>query len=227
MKLQVAIIGLGRFGTSLANTLFGMGHDVLVLDNDEKRIQTVASRITYAVRGDATSETVLRGLGLGKYDVAIVAIGSKIEDSVLTTILLKRLGVRYVVARAENELHAVILDKIGADKVVSPEQEMGSRLAHELASARVLDYMMVTQGYGVGKVTVPPHFVGKALSELGLGRGGKWGIAVLLIQREKEVLVAPDRTEVVRRGDVLLLAGQDVKLEELFTEEAKLDRAGM
>jgi len=220
MKQQVAIIGLGRFGISLARTLSDMGNDVLALDNDEKKIQTAASEITHAVRADATNEAVLKGLGVGNFDVGIVAIGSQIENSVLSTILLKRLGVPYVIAKADSELHGSILDKIGADIVVYPEREMGSRIAHQLALMDVLDYMTITRSYGVAKMAAPLHFAGKPLSELGFGRGGKWGIAVLLIQRKKEVILTPDRTEVIQPDDVLLLAGNDDKLEE-FLDEAK------
>lgn len=221
MKKQVAIIGLGRFGVGLANTLLGMGYDVLALDVDEERVQAVASQITRAIHADATDEAVLRGLGIDKFDVAIVSMGSDIEHSVLTTILLRKLGVPLIVARADNELHGTILDKIGADKVIYPEREMGTRVAHALTLTSVLDYMSIAPSYGVAKIDPPNSFVGRTLSELGLGPEGKWEVAVLLLQREREIIVSPDRMEVIRLDDVLIVSGNDSRLEQLLTEARK------
>lgn len=221
MKRQVLIIGLGRFGISLATTLFSMGHDVMAVDEDEKKVQTISTQITHAVQADATDEAVLRELGVSNFDVAIVTMGEAIQSSVLCTILLKKLGVPYVIARAENDLHGTILDKIGANKVVLPEREMGIRVAHSLILTDVQDYISVAPSYGVSKLATSPYFVGKSLSDIGLGRGGRWGMAVLLIQRGKEVIVTPDRAEVVRQGDVLILAGSDEKLEQFMAETKK------
>ena len=226
MKRQVVVIGLGRFGVSLACTLCDLGHDVLAIDTDETKIQSISSRVTHAVQADATSEAILKELGIANFDVAIVALGSEIQNSVLATILLKKLGVRYVIARAANELHGSILDKIGADKVVYPQTEMGMVTAHALTLTDVLDYIPVASSYGVAKVTAPAYFVGKTLSELELGRTGKWGVAVLLLQREKEVVVTPDRSEIVKQDDVLIVSGNDDKLEELLTEARKESGGG-
>ena len=224
MKKQVAILGLGRFGVGLANTLLSMGYDVLAMDVDEKKVQAIAPTITRAVQADGTDEAVLRELGVDKFDVAIVAMGSDIENSVMSTILLRKLGVHYVVARAENELHGSILDKIGADKVVYPEREMGTRVAHGLMLTQVLDYMPVAAAYGVAKLSPPNSFIGRTLSELGLGREGKWGIAVLIIQREREIIVTPDRMEVVRADDTIVVSGNDGKIEQMLTEARKIKR---
>ncbi|RLC96646.1 MAG: TrkA family potassium uptake protein [Chloroflexi bacterium] len=218
MKKQVAIIGLGRFGTSLASTLFSMGHEVLALDLNERKVQDISSEVTHAVQADCTNEAILKELGIANFDVAIVAMGSDIQNSVLSTILLKKLGLPYVIARANNELHGSILDKIGADKVVYPEQEMGTRVAHALTLTDVLDYISVAPTYGVAKLVPPASFHGKTLAELGLGREGKRGVAVLLIRRQKEVLVTPDRMEAIKPNDLLIVAGNDDKLEQLLTE---------
>jgi trk system potassium uptake protein TrkA len=221
MKKQVAIIGLGRFGVGLANTLLGMGYDVLALDVDEERVQAVASQISRAIHADATDEAVLRGLGIDKFDVAIVSMGSDIEHSVLTTILLRKLGVPLIVARADNELHGTILDKIGADKVIYPEREMGTRVAHGLTLTSVLDYMSIAPSYGVAKIDPPNSFVGRTLSELGLGPEGKWEVAVLLLQREREIIVSPDRMAVIKLDAGLIVSGNDSRLEQLLTEARK------
>jgi len=224
MKRQVAILGLGRFGVGLANTLLSMGYDVLAMDVDEKKVQAIAPTITRAVQADGTDEAVLKELGVDKFDVAIVAMGSDIENSVLSTILLRKLGVRYVVSRADNDLHGSILEKIGADKVVYPEREMGTRVAHGLMLTQVLDYMPVAPAYGVAKVSPPNSFVGRTLSELGLGREGKWEIAVLMIYRERDIIVTPDRMEVVRAEDTLILSGNDLNMEHMLTEAHKMKR---
>lgn len=221
MKKQILVIGLGRFGINLATTLASAGHDVLAIDKDERRIQNVASQVTHAIQADATNESVLRDLGIGNFEIAIVAIGSAIESSVLSTILLKKLGVRYVIARADDELHGSILEKIGADNVVYPEREMGTRTAHGVTLIEVSDYMTIVSGYGVSKLIALPNTVGKSLSDIGFGRKGEWEVAVLLIQRGKEVIVTPGQQEVIKPDDVLVLAGSDEKLEKLLAELRK------
>lgn len=221
MRKQVVVIGLGRFGTSIAKALYGMGHGVLALDIDDKRVQNMALEITHAVQADATDESILKELGINDFDVAVVAIGAGIQSSVLATILLKKLGVSFVIARAEDELHGSILEKIGADKVIYVEREMGTRLAHSLTLTDVLDYISVGPRYGVAKLAVPPHFIGKTLSELGLGHKGRWEVAVLLIQRKNEVIVTPDRAEMVKPDDILVVTGSDDKLEQVLTEAKK------
>jgi trk system potassium uptake protein TrkA len=220
MKKQVAVIGLGRLGIALATTLHSLGHDVLALDIDEKNVQNIASQITHTVQADATDETILRELGIGNFDIAIVTMG-EIGKSVLSTILLKKLGVRYIIARANNELHGSILEKIGADKVVYPEREMGTMIAHVLTLGDVIDYIPVTIGYGVVKLIAPPSFVGQTLSDLGFGSRGKWKVAVLLILRKQEVTITPSGAEMVKLDDTLIVSGNWDSLEELISKFPK------
>jgi trk system potassium uptake protein TrkA len=221
MKKQIAVIGLGRFGASLAITLVNMGHDVLAIDKDEKRVQDIASQITHAVQADATNDTILKELDIGNFDIAIVSMGSAIESSVLSTILLKKLEVPYVIARANSDLHGSILEKIGADTVVYPEREMGTELAQVVTLSGVSDYMSIVQGYGVSKLKVPQYLVNKTLSDLGFGPKNRFEVAVLLIQREKEVIVTPGQGESIKPGDVLIMAGRDDNIEKLLTEAQK------
>jgi len=218
MKKQVVVIGMGRFGVSLATTLSNMGHDVLALDIDENCVQNISSEVTHAVQADSTNEAVLKELGINNFDVAIVAMGSAIESSVLSAILLKKIGIPYLIARAENELHGSILDKIGVDVVVYPEREMGTRVASSLTLTGVSDYMQVVPGYGVTKLTAPSYFVGEKLSDLGFGPKGKWAIAALLLQRKDEVIVNPSQRSTIKADDILILAGNDDDLEKLLTE---------
>jgi len=221
MKKQVLVIGLGRLGTNLAITLHKLGHDVLALDPIEKNVQNIASQVTRAVQADYTNEVVLRELGAGNFDIAVVAIGGAIDSSVLSTILLKKLGVRYVIARADSELHGSILEKIGADKVVYPEREMGIMIAHTLTLGDVIDYIPVAPEYGVVKLAAPYSFIGKTISELGFGSRGKWKVAVLLILREHDVIITPSSTEVIKLGDSLVVSGGWDSLEELTSKFQK------
>lgn len=218
MKKQIAVIGLGRFGRSLATTLASEGHDVLAIDKDETVIQNISSQLTHAVQADATYEMVLSELGVATFDIAIVAIGSTIESSVLTTILLKKLGVKYVIARANTELHGSILEKIGADYVVYAEREMGSRVAHGILLTEVTDYMTITMSYGIAKYKVASHLAGNSLETLDIGRTGKWEVAALLVQRENEVIVTPDKSEVLQPEDIIIFAGSDDKLVKMLED---------
>ncbi len=218
MKKQVVVVGLGKFGVSIATTLYSLGHDVLALDKEEKNVLNVASQLTRAVQADATDEAILKELGVADFDVAIVAIGIAIESSVLITILLKKLGVPYVIARADSELHGSILEKIGADEVVYPEHETASRIAHILTSKEIMDYIPLGEGYGVAKFEAPSYLVGRTLEDIGFGPAGKRNVAVLLLQRGKEAIVSPSLQEVVSLVDILIVAGSDDRIEKLLIE---------
>jgi trk system potassium uptake protein TrkA len=221
MRKQVVVIGMGRFGASVAATLSNLGHEVLALDAREERVSRIASRVTRAIQADTTNESVLKELGVANFDVGIIAIGYDPLSSILSTALLKKLGVRYIVARARDELHGEILSRVGANMVVSPEIEMGARIAPSTTFAEILDHIALTDTYGVTKLAVPSYCVGMALSQLGFGRLGKTGHTVLLIQRLKEIIVIPDRSEVVRGGDILIVAGSDDTLEQLLDDARK------
>lgn len=221
MKGQIAVLGVGRFGFSLASTLYGMGYEVLVIDTDEKRIQAISPYVTHAVQGDVTSEVVLREMGVQDFEIAVVAAGSTLETSVLATILLKKLGVPHVIARAVTDLHGEILQKIGADQVVFPQRDMGRRVAHGVTLLDVVDYMSITRRYGVSKIPALPFLVGKDLNELGFGKKGKWEVAVLLILRGKDIIISPYEHEVVVSNDVVVVAGNDKDLEELLADAKK------
>jgi len=221
MKKQVAVIGLGRFGFSLAQTLHEAGHEVLAIDKNEARVQEIASFVTHAVQADATSEAVLAELGLKDFDVAMVAMGSAIESSVLCTILLRNLGVKYVVARADHDLHASILRKIGANWVVMPEREKGVDVAHVIALREVRDYMWLNESNGISRLMSPKYIVGRTLAELGFGPGGESAIAVLVLEREGSLTISPSMDETVLVGDGLVLCGNDEELEKLLDKARK------
>jgi trk system potassium uptake protein len=218
MKKQIIVIGLGRFGISIATTLQNMGHDVLAVDQDEKCVASVVNTLTRTVQANATSETFLKEIGVKDFDVAIVAVGSSVESSVLCTLLLKKMGVKYIIARADEQLHGSILEKIGADVVVYPEREMGLRTAHRVNMRDVTDYMPVGDGYGIAAVPAFQSIIGLRVFDLGFGQRGKWEIALLLIQRKNEVIVSPVGGEIIRENDVLIVSGADDKMEHLLSE---------
>ena len=216
MKRQVAVLGLGRFGSSVARSLYNLGHDVLAMDNDESRVQKIMGQATYALTGDATDEAVLHELGIPDYDAAVVAIGSAIVPSIMASVLLKTMGVPYVVSRAYNELHGNTLERIGVDKVLHAESEMGVRLAHNLFNPNVQEYLEVATNFGISKIKVPPRFANMSLRELGFsGPRDKYGLAVVAIRRGQDITLNPDADDRLEAGDWLVIAGRDELLERL------------
>ena len=213
MKKQVVLIGLGRFGSSVARELYQMGHDVLAIDLDEKNVQDMQGHVTYGVRADATNEAVLKELGVPNFDVAVVAIGSDVQASILTTVLLKDLSIPYIVTRAINEVHGNAMERLGADKVVYPEREMGRRLAHVGFEPGVLDFMEVAPNYGITKLRPTEDMVKRTLEEAGLtGPRDKYGVAVLAIRRSREYILVPAKDEQILPGDILIVAGHNEQL---------------
>lgn len=210
---QFVILGLGRFGLSLARTLYSLGHDVLAVDENEDIIQDISDSVTHAVQADATDENSLRALGLRNFDVAVVAIGSSIQASILVTLIVKELGVKYVVAKAQSELHAKVLYKIGADRVVFPERDMGLRLAHNLVSSNVLDFIELAPDYSIVEIASLPEWEGKTLKELDMRV--KYGINIMAIKRDEEINISPRAEEVIQSADILVVIGSNEDLTRL------------
>jgi trk system potassium uptake protein TrkA len=219
---RVAVIGLGRFGTSLALNLHELGYEVTAVDISEQRVADVANFVSLAAQGDGTDEELLRSLHIDRSDVAIVAQGENLEASVLTTLNLKRLNIGWVVAKARTRLHGDVLARIGADQVVYPEAEAGSRLAHSLAVRHISDYISLTQNSGVAKVAAPDHFVGHTIAELGTSNYSR--LNLLLIKRRRQLLVAPSLEERIEPGDELLLVGPDSDLSAFMDPSRTLNR---
>lgn len=216
MGKQVVVIGLGRFGARIAAVLSEKGHEVLGLDIDEHKVQGATTKITHAVQADATDEDVLSELGVKNFDIAVVAIGSNIQSNVLAVVQLKSLGVPYLIARAGNKSHGEILRKIGADRVVFPEDDAGHRLAHGLLLHGVSDYMPVNGAYGIINIDVQDELVGQTLADLDIGPKGRERTAALLIQRGNEVLVTPSMSEKIKAHDRLVISGTDGSLESFL-----------
>lgn len=215
-KKQFVIIGLGRFGSSIAKTLYSLGNDVLAIDADEDVIQNIADSVTHAVQADATDENSLRTLGISNFDVAVVTIGSKVQASIMAALLAKDLGVKYILAKAHNELHAKVLKKIGVDRVIFPERDMGVRVAHNLVSTNILDYIELSSDYSIAEIASPEEWYGKTLNELNMR--SKYGINIMAIKKNKEVNISPSADDTVEEGDVIVAIGGIEELNELENE---------
>ena len=213
MKRHVVVIGLGRFGAAVATTLYQRGHEVLGVDVDRVNVEHISDEITHAVVADASDEDVMRDLGIEGYDVGVVAIASNVEASVMATLLLKRFGVAHVIGKAASHLHGEILWRIGADRVVFPEREMGVQVAYTFGAPQLEDYLEVSPDYGLSRLAVPSDFVGQSIADLDLR--GRYGLTVVLIRRDKEVLLNPSRGEVLGQDDQLVVAGRVDALEKL------------
>ena len=210
---QVMVIGLGRFGSAVALELERLGHEVLAIDHSEELVNEIAPDVTHALQLDAADEDALRSAGAADFATAIVAISSDAEPSIFATMVLKRLGVRTVIAKAGSLLHGEILARVGADRVVFPERETGLRLAHSFSVPNVLDYLDIAPNFGIEKIRPPASFIGKSLGELDLV--GRLGLTPIALRRGEQVFVNPARDERLADGDELILIGRDGKLEQL------------
>lgn len=212
-KKQFAVIGLGRFGTSVAMTLQQLGHEVLAIDADEERVQKISDQVTHVVQADTTDENALQELGLRNFDAVVIAIGEDIQANVATTLLVKEMGVPFIIAKARNALHGKMLAKIGADRVIYPERDMGQRVAHSLISSNVLDYIELSPDLSLVEVTAPGLFVGKSLMQSNMR--AVYGINVVAIKRNEKLIVPPQPAEVIQESDILIVIGSNDGLQKL------------
>ena len=199
------VIGLGRFGTEVARRLCELGCEVLAMDSRSELVQQLSNEVTHAVVGDARDKEVLRALGASNFDCAIVCIGGSLADSVLATMNLKELGLPKIVCKAHDETHRQVLVKLGADQVVIPEQENAARLARNLSSPNVLDYIELSDEYGIIEVPVPKRWIDKTLIELNVR--AKLGVNIIAIERENKINVSPGADYRLLEGDILVVLG--------------------
>ena len=199
------VIGLGRFGTEAAKKLCELGCEVLAMDMSSELVQHVSSYVTHAVVGNAQDKEVLRALGAKDFDCAIVSIGGSLADSVLATMNLKELGVPYIVCKAHDETHRQVLLKLGADQVVIPEQENAARLARSLSCPNVLDYIELSDEYGIIEVPAPKRWLDKTLKELNVR--AKLGVNIIAVRRAGQVNVSPAADYQILEGDIIVVLG--------------------
>lgn len=214
MKKQYAVIGLGRFGTSVARQLYDLGQEVLAIDTCEEPLHNVAEGVTHTIAADSTDGNALKKIGIKNFDVVVVAIGENIQASIMTVMLLKELGVPYVVAKAINLMHGKVLEKLGVDRVVYPERDMGKRVAHNLVSANMIDFIELTHELRISEVIAQKEMFGKDLQSLNFR--SRYNVNVILIKRiSGQILFSPGANDRVEAGDILVLAGETNSLERL------------
>jgi len=210
---QYIVIGCGRFGTSVAKTLAKLGNDVMIVDNDPEIVRELAEDVTHAVQMDAMDEASYKSLGIRNFDVAIITIGADIEASIMATLIVKELGIPTVIAKAQNEMHAKILYKIGADKVVFPERDMGVRVAYNLATPNILDVIEFSPDYSIIETVAPDEWQDKTLKELKLSHD--LGLTVIAIKRGKEMNISPYADDKILAGDIVVVLGHNNNLRKM------------
>lgn len=213
MKEGYAVLGLGRFGTTIALTLAEAGFQIMAVDVNEEAVQDIASQVTYAVRGDVTDPDMVRSLGLGNLDGVFIAIANNLEASVMATLLAKESGASYIIAKGENELHKTILKKMGADKVVIPEQEMGISVARNMVLGRFTDLIELSPDVSLVEMEMPSPWVGKNLIELDLR--GQYGVNVVAIKSIEGTDVTPSPQKAMEKNQSILITGRNEDIQKL------------
>ncbi|HYF79758.1 MAG TPA: TrkA family potassium uptake protein [Symbiobacteriaceae bacterium] len=206
MRKRYAVIGLGRFGASVAKTLTEMGQYVLAVDTDQDLVDSLSSRIQRVVRADTTDPAALRALRIAEYDTVVVAIGDDVEASVITCLNCKDAGVRSIVAKAQDDAHGRVLERLGVDRVVYPQRDMGARVAHNISAGGLIDFVRLSDQYGMAELEAPEVLVGQTLGESDMRN--RYGLNVMAIKRGNRVTVSPGADERVAAGDILVVIGE-------------------
>ena len=209
------VIGLGRFGSAVATELSSLGHEVLAVDEREDHVQRVAEMVTHAVTGDARDPSVLRALGVRNYDCAVVAVGDDIGNSALITLNLKEIGVKRVICKAQSHVHRKVLEKIGADRVVFPEHEMGVKLAQGLSSSNVLNFIELSEDFGIVETAVPKEWHYETIQNLDVR--ARYRVNIIAVRRGKDgaLNVAPGASYVIEPGDAVVALGRTEDINHL------------
>jgi trk system potassium uptake protein TrkA len=211
---QYAVIGLGKFGQSVALTLAESGEQVIGIDSDPQVVKEMADKLTNVAEADATNEKNLTALGIKDVDVAIVSVGENFEASILITLTLKDLGVPEIIVKAKSDSQAKVLQKVGATRVVNPEKDMGIRVAKSLVSPRIIDHIELSSDYSLLEMAPPKEFVGKSLKQLDVR--AKYGINVIAIKHEQgDIDIAPSADHVIKEGDLLVVIGKNKDIEKV------------
>lgn len=217
-KKDFVVFGLGKFGASVAQTLAKNDCDVLAIDIKEDVVQEIADKVTHAVQADVTDQDALNALGVRNFDVAIIAISNNIQASIMATILAKELGVPYILAKAQNNIHKRVLEKVGADSVVFPEREIGVRIANSLISERFVDYVELSEDYSIAEITCIPEWDGKSL--IALNMRSTYGINVMAIRKGDDIIVTPGPNEVLSSEDILVVIGRNDHIQRFSSRDA-------
>jgi trk system potassium uptake protein TrkA len=217
MSEQFVIIGCGRFGSAVAQELTKLGREVMIIDVDQDVVQNMSNVVTYAVQADVTDANTVKSLGIGNFDTAIVTMGANIQGSMLATLLVKETGVKKVISKAQSKVHSQILYKIGADRVIFPEREMGIRLAKNLVSKNVLEFIELSEDYSVIELRVTEDWIGKTLEELDMRK--KYGVNVVAIKNHNDVNISVLGSYEIHENDRLVVIGQNENLNQFEKKE--------
>lgn len=213
MKKQIVVIGLGRFGSSVCKELYNMGHEVMAIDTDPEKVDDLRDFASFTVIADATDENQLKSLGVRNFEHAIVAIGDNLQASVLCTLMLKELGLPKVWVKARDLQHEKILHKVGADRVIQPEKEMGIRVAHHVDSEKIVDYIDLSKDYSIIELVASGKMANRTLISLDIRK--EFNCVVLAIKRLEDVNIAPAIDDIVEKGDILIVMGHKDDLKRL------------
>lgn len=205
-KQSFGVIGLGRFGTSVAQKLYDAGQEVMGIDINEERVEESGNLLTHVVIADTTDEEALKSVGIRNIDCVIVAIGNDMQSSILTVLLLKELGVKKVIAKAISKHHGKVLDRVGADLVIFPERDMGDRLARQLLAPNVLNFIELSKEYNIEEIKIPTSMTEKNLRQLDLR--AKHNVSVIAIVREGNIIVSPSPEQLFYKDDILVVIGR-------------------
>lgn len=217
-KKQIVVVGLGRFGSSVCKELYKLGHEVMGLDMDPDKVENIAEFASQASVADATDKSQLKALGVRNFDQAIVAIGDDLQASVLCTLMLKEIGLEKIWVKARDQQHKKILEKVGADRVIQPEYEMGIRTAHHVDSEKIVDYIDLSKDYSIVEMVATKKVADKTLFQLGIRV--KFNCITLAIKKGEDVNIAPHPDDVIGLGDILVVMGHRNDLKKL--EEKQL-----
>ena len=212
-KKQYIVFGAGRFGSALAKKLCELGHEVLAVDSEEERVAAIAPYVTNAIQVGSTDEESMRSLGIRNFDAAVVAIGDDLHHSILMTIMCKEMGAKYLIAKASDAMHAKVLLKLGVDRVVFPERDMGERIAHSLINPHVLDLINLRSDYLIAYITCPVDWLKRSIKEIDIRR--KYSVSVLAIYRRDDMLMDLRAETVFEEGDSLLVLGHKAHIEKV------------
>jgi trk system potassium uptake protein len=216
MKKQFAVIGLGRFGGSVCKELYQMGHEVLAIDTNEDKVNDFARFSTHAVVANATDENALQSLGIRNFEHVVVAIGDNIQASILCTLLLKEMKVKQVWVKAQNQYHHKVVERIGADRIIHPEHDMGVRIAHYLVSEKIIDYIELSPEYSIVELIASRKVSNKTIAKLDIR--AKYGCTILGIKRGEEVMISPTPDQEIYENDILIVIGHNNDLKRFEDE---------
>ncbi len=220
-RKQFVVLGLGRFGLSVARTLAENGYEVLAAGNDPDAVQEASEFVTHAVCIDVTDDISLKALGIGNFDVAVIAIGHHLEASVMATLQTKEMGIPYVIAKAQNNAHKMILEKIGADRVIFPERDMGIRIANNLMYGNFFEFMELSNEFGIAEFEPLKEWIGKTLAQSEIR--AKYDLNVVAIRTRGKTEASPRANRLIQEKDTLIVMGENRQIQRFIEKHAKGD----